>query len=298
MRPYVSLSLFVQFSALSVVLAFSLIHLLFFANFLTSLFSIWYLPTCMMQSFPICFTCDLIIEDCNDLAMSIFHSNWIGEEKRYKMAIIIFMQNVQKPIKFIGAGILPICLATYSKVISDIFFISLDSLISFLDGQNGVLLDNIYQADGYIQRSTINHFKMYRTYRKIKYNDNFDFCLCLMDSYFEIWSLLLKYINFPNFHGLFYKTLKICFYLCTEKCTILLLYAGTLYNFRYVCKDLYHKKIPPKNVRAPRNSLCSPAHQLLLPNLLLLPFLLVLVPSNFSLSLSLSAREMEVAKDK
>lgn len=119
MRPYVTRSLFVQFTALALVLASSLIHLLFFANFLTGLFSVWYIPTCMMQTFPICFTCDLIIEDCEELAMAIFHSNWISAEKRYKMALIYFMQNVQKPIKFISGGVLPICQATYSKVISD-----------------------------------------------------------------------------------------------------------------------------------------------------------------------------------
>lgn len=120
MRPYVSRSLFVQFTAMALVLALTLIHLMFFANFFTGLSTIWYLTACIMQSFPICLTCDLIIEDCNDLAMAIFHSNWNSAEKRYKMTLIYFTQSAQKPIRFIGGGVLPICLATYSQVRPDL----------------------------------------------------------------------------------------------------------------------------------------------------------------------------------
>ncbi|KAH8409651.1 hypothetical protein KR222_000275, partial [Zaprionus bogoriensis] len=112
MRPYVSRSLFVQFTAIGFVLACTLIHLIFFANFLTGLSSAWYMTACVLQSFPICYTCDLIIDDCDDLVMAIFHSNWISADRPYKLALIFFMQNVQQPIQFVGGGILPICLAT------------------------------------------------------------------------------------------------------------------------------------------------------------------------------------------
>lgn len=116
MRPWISTSLFVQFTAIAFVLASTLIHLIFFCNFLTGLSSAWYMTACVLQSFPTCFTCDLIIDDCHDLAMAIFHSNWMKADRPYKMALIYFMQNVQKPIEFVGLGVLPISLATYSRV--------------------------------------------------------------------------------------------------------------------------------------------------------------------------------------
>ncbi|KAH8310469.1 hypothetical protein KR044_001529, partial [Drosophila immigrans] len=108
MRPIISRSLFVQFTAMGFVLACTLIHLLFFANFLTALSAIWYLATCVLQSFPICFTCDHILADCQKLALTIFHSNWIGADHRYTSALRHFMHNAQQPIRFMGCGVLPI----------------------------------------------------------------------------------------------------------------------------------------------------------------------------------------------
>jgi len=116
MRPVISRSLFVQFTAMGFVLACTLINLMFFANFLTALSLTWYMATCVLQSFPICLTCDQILEDCNKLSLTIFHSNWIGAERRYTSALKHFIHNAQQPIRFMGGGVLPICLATYSQV--------------------------------------------------------------------------------------------------------------------------------------------------------------------------------------
>ncbi|KAM8706800.1 hypothetical protein ACLKA7_010974 [Drosophila subpalustris] len=57
-----------------------------------------------------------ILEDCNKLSLSIFHSNWIGADRRYTTALKHFIHNAQQPIQFLGGGVLPICLATYSQV--------------------------------------------------------------------------------------------------------------------------------------------------------------------------------------
>ncbi|XP_051862799.1 odorant receptor 98a-like [Drosophila albomicans] len=117
MRPIISRSLFVQFTAMGLVLACTLIQILFFANFLTALSAIWYLAAAALQSFPICFTCDHILADCQKLSMAIFHSNWIGADHRYTSALRHFMHNAQQPIRFMGGGVLPICLATYSQMV-------------------------------------------------------------------------------------------------------------------------------------------------------------------------------------
>lgn len=131
MRPIISSSLFCQFTAMAFVLACTLIDLMFFANFLTALSSLWYMATCVLQSFPICLTCDQILEDCNKLSLTIFHSNWIGAERRYTSAIKHFIHNAQQPIRFLGCGVLPICLVTYSQVRSSILY-SLYFLIKLL----------------------------------------------------------------------------------------------------------------------------------------------------------------------
>lgn len=116
MRPLISSCLFVQFTAIGYITASTLINLLFFSNFLTGLSSAWYMMACTMQSFPTCYTCDLIMKDCEDLGLAIFHANWFNANQRYKMALVYFMQNVQQPIEFVGLGVLPISLATYGRV--------------------------------------------------------------------------------------------------------------------------------------------------------------------------------------
>ncbi|KAL7728814.1 hypothetical protein ACLKA6_004168 [Drosophila palustris] len=131
MRPVISSSLFVQFTVMGLVLACTLIQLMFFANFLTALASIWYMVGNVLQSFPICLTCDQILEDCDELSLAIFHSNWIGADRRYTTTLKHFIHNAQQPIQFLSGGVLPICLATYSQMVKMGF-----SLITFVRQMN------------------------------------------------------------------------------------------------------------------------------------------------------------------
>ncbi|XP_022214393.1 odorant receptor 98a [Drosophila obscura] len=116
MRPMIEPVIFVQFLLVGLVLGISMINLTFFADSWARLSTLAYIFLQIAQTFPFCGTCDLIIEDCESLAVAIFHSNWRSASRRYVSTLFYFLQNVQVPISFTAGSIFPIGLSTNIKV--------------------------------------------------------------------------------------------------------------------------------------------------------------------------------------
>ncbi|XP_017861108.1 PREDICTED: odorant receptor 42b-like [Drosophila arizonae] len=110
MRPLISRTMFVQYATVSLVLASTLIHLVSFADLISGITTAIYMTASLFQTFPFSYTCDLIVEDCENLALAIFHSHWMGSSRPYKSALVYFIHKVQQPIIFLGGGVFPICL--------------------------------------------------------------------------------------------------------------------------------------------------------------------------------------------
>lgn len=72
--------------------------------------------TTLLQTFPFCYLCNLIIDDCEALAHALFQSNWIDSGSRYQSTLLYFLHNVQQPIVFIAGGILPISMSSNISV--------------------------------------------------------------------------------------------------------------------------------------------------------------------------------------
>ncbi|XP_023177351.2 odorant receptor 59b-like [Drosophila hydei] len=107
-RPIIFRTIFVQFLLIGLVLGLTLINIFFFSNFWQAVGSILFVITILLQTFPFCYTCNLLIDDSEDLANTIFQSNWTDSEPRYKSTLVNFMHHVQQPIIFIAGGIFPI----------------------------------------------------------------------------------------------------------------------------------------------------------------------------------------------
>ncbi|ALC47475.1 maker232 [Drosophila busckii] len=116
MRPIISATILVQFLLIGVILGLTLINIFFFSNFWRGLSSFTYLIAVLMETFPFCYICNLLIEDSDDLSRAIFESNWIDADQEYKSALIYFMLNAQKPIIFLAGGVLPITVRTNLQV--------------------------------------------------------------------------------------------------------------------------------------------------------------------------------------
>ncbi|XP_023033827.2 odorant receptor 42b-like [Drosophila willistoni] len=116
MRSLFSITTFIQFIIIGTILGCTLFNLLFFSDFWKGLSLITYIMALVSQTFPFCYTCDQIIDDCDKLALAIFHSNWIGSSRRYKVAVIQFIHFVQQPIAYMAGSIFPISTQTNIQV--------------------------------------------------------------------------------------------------------------------------------------------------------------------------------------
>ncbi|XP_030382993.1 odorant receptor 59b-like [Scaptodrosophila lebanonensis] len=115
-RPVISLTIFAQFLLIGIVLGLTLINLFFFSDFWRGVASVMFIVTILTQTFPFCYTCNFLMDDCDDLSKAIFQSNWIDAEPRYKRTLSYFMHNVQQPIVFLAGGTFPINMNTNISV--------------------------------------------------------------------------------------------------------------------------------------------------------------------------------------
>ncbi|EDW04791.1 GH23176 [Drosophila grimshawi] len=115
-RPVISGTIFIQFLLIGAILGIALINLFFFCDLWTGFASVVYIVATLLQTFPFCYICNLIIDDCQALAHAIFQSNWIGSSPRYQSTLFYFLHNVQQPIVFIAGGIFPISMSSNISV--------------------------------------------------------------------------------------------------------------------------------------------------------------------------------------
>ncbi|XP_034665095.1 odorant receptor 98a-like [Drosophila subobscura] len=114
--PIIEHIIFVQFLLVGLVLSISLINLYIFADSWSKLAIGAYILVQISQTFPFCCTCDLIREDCETLAVAIFHSSWKNSDRRYKTSLVYFLHNAQRTISFTAGSIFSIGLSTNLRV--------------------------------------------------------------------------------------------------------------------------------------------------------------------------------------
>lgn len=120
---------------------------MFFANFWTGLSTCVFMFDVCLETFPFCYLCDVIMNDCQELADTLFQSNWMAADRRYKATLVYFLHNLQQPIVLTAGGIFPICMQTNLSV--SYFSISSSNLSTFLvhiDGQVGVFCGHSYET--------------------------------------------------------------------------------------------------------------------------------------------------------
>ncbi|XP_060647110.1 odorant receptor 59b-like [Drosophila nasuta] len=108
LRPMISGTIFVQFGLIGSVLGLTLINIFFFSNLWRGMACCLFVVAVLSETFPFCYNCNLLIDECQELGVRIFQSNWTDAPARYKSTLIQFMHHVQQPIMFIAGGIIPI----------------------------------------------------------------------------------------------------------------------------------------------------------------------------------------------
>ncbi|KAH8419315.1 hypothetical protein KR222_004534 [Zaprionus bogoriensis] len=112
LRPVVSATIFVQFLLCGVVIGLSVINIMFFSNLWTGLGTGIFIFDLLLQTFPFCYICNMIMTDCEELTYCLFHSNWLGADRRYRTTLQYFLHNVQRPIVLTAGGVFIISLGT------------------------------------------------------------------------------------------------------------------------------------------------------------------------------------------
>ncbi|KRF78807.1 uncharacterized protein Dvir_GJ10328 [Drosophila virilis] len=116
MRPVISQTIFIQFLLVGVVLGVTMINVLYFSGLFRAISSILFVTALLFETFPFCYLCDLLVNDCHELSNLLGESHWIDAEPKYKSTLKFFMHNVQQPIIFTAGGIFLISLNSNIKV--------------------------------------------------------------------------------------------------------------------------------------------------------------------------------------
>ncbi|KAH8383963.1 hypothetical protein KR009_011456 [Drosophila setifemur] len=130
-RPMISGTVSVQLFSTGLLLGLSAASLLFFDTMVERLVSGYYIFLILFQTFPFSYVCEQLITDCNDLTIILFHSKWIGAERRYRTTLRHFMLSIHPPILFTASGIFDICVSTNIKMAKFAF-----SVVTIVQGMN------------------------------------------------------------------------------------------------------------------------------------------------------------------
>ncbi|EDW58758.1 odorant receptor 42a [Drosophila virilis] len=112
LRPLVGGTIFVQFLVVGMVLGFTIINIVMFANFGSRIAAFSFMCCIMLETTPFCILCNYLTDDCYQLADALFESNWIEQDRFYKKIVLQFLQTLQKPIVFMAGNIFSISVAT------------------------------------------------------------------------------------------------------------------------------------------------------------------------------------------
>lgn len=98
------------------VLGVTLVNVLLFPGLAQGFTTIIYSVAILFETFPFCYLCDLLDEDCRELSNHLVQSSWIDAEPKYKSTLRIFLLRMHKPIQFIAGGFFVITMSTNLKV--------------------------------------------------------------------------------------------------------------------------------------------------------------------------------------
>ncbi|KAL7736180.1 hypothetical protein ACLKA6_003725 [Drosophila palustris] len=112
LRPMISGTIFVQLLVVGLVLGFTIINFVLFADFASRIGTFFFMTAVLLETTPFCILCNYLTDDCFNLADALFESNWINKEQRYKKTLLQFLQGLQKPIVFMAGNVFTISVAT------------------------------------------------------------------------------------------------------------------------------------------------------------------------------------------
>ncbi|KMZ04908.1 odorant receptor 85a [Drosophila simulans] len=131
LRPMISATMFIQLLSVGLLLGLAAVSMQFYNTVMERVVSGVYTIAILSQTFPFCYVCEQLSSDCESLTNTLFHSQWIGAERRYRTTMLYFIHNAQQSILFTAGGIFPICLNTNIKMAK--FAFSVVTIVNEMD---------------------------------------------------------------------------------------------------------------------------------------------------------------------
>ncbi|XP_062135270.1 odorant receptor 42a-like [Drosophila sulfurigaster albostrigata] len=131
LRPMIGGTIFVQLLVVGLVMGFTLINIVKFADFGSRVAALSFMSAVLLETTPFCTLCNYLTDDSLKLADALFESNWIDQEKRYKTTLTHFLHNLQKPIVFMAGNVFTISVAT--NLTASKFSFSVFTLVQNMD---------------------------------------------------------------------------------------------------------------------------------------------------------------------
>lgn len=94
--PVISVTLFTQFATT----ATTLLNWFGDMEYPENIISLAFFCCQLVQILPCCLSASQLIADCERLPDAIFHCNWMDQDRRFRRAILFFLQRTQTPIRF------------------------------------------------------------------------------------------------------------------------------------------------------------------------------------------------------
>ena len=81
----------------------------------------FYMFSIIIQTFIPCYYGSKILAASDKLSASLFHSEWMYENKNFKTSMMVFLEKVKKPIKISVFGFYDVNLATFTSICQKTF---------------------------------------------------------------------------------------------------------------------------------------------------------------------------------
>ncbi|XP_036345661.1 odorant receptor 7a-like [Rhagoletis pomonella] len=115
-KPIISVTMFAQLLITATILAVTMINIFIFAKATSRVISIIYLVNVFLQISTTCYFASCLQTDCERLSMSIFHCNWVAQDKRFKKMLLYFLQCSQENIPLFAMKLVSIDLSVIVSI--------------------------------------------------------------------------------------------------------------------------------------------------------------------------------------
>ncbi|KAL5275620.1 Or19a family protein [Megaselia abdita] len=117
MKVVISQTLFLQFIVTGFALCTTAVYFVKYSSGVLEIFvAVSYSMVLVCEALPCCYLMSGLMQKSDEFVTNIYSCNWIDQDKRFRITILMFMQKCQKQLNIVAGGLFPITLETYIQI--------------------------------------------------------------------------------------------------------------------------------------------------------------------------------------